>query len=192
MKLLEKINFEAYDWLNFESLPNSHGYKFELYDNSESGIGEFILLFYSLFKKFINDLHIGQFGSKAEWGDFCIDTWDIQNDRYDYSPEGKCKSTSAYLSMLIENEIAPNYTGFCKCHNWDKFLSIILDCIFNHTATYSVMIYVPTYEFVFYFHPTKSFGLYYKELNDGIKHIIEKAKVEGLEIKNANDKRLNK
>ena len=192
MKVLEKVNFESYDWLDFESLPNSDGYKFELYDSSDSGIGEFILLFHSLFRKFINDLYIGQFGSEAAWGNFCIDTWDIQNDRYDYSLEGKRKSTSAYLSMLTENEIAPNYTGFCKCYKWNKFLSIILDCVFDHIATYSVMIYAPSYEFVFYFHHTKSFGIYYKELNDGIKYVLEKAKVEGLEIKYANDKRLSK
>lgn len=190
MRLLEKTRFNAYSWLNFESLPDSKGYKFELYPNSDLNITELVLLFYSLFKKFIDGLQIGQFGKNAEWGDFCVDTWDLHHNRYDYSPEGKSKSTSAYLNMLIANEIEPDYNGFCKSLNWEKFLPIILDCILSHTASYSVMIYAPNDEFVFYFHHTGSIGVYYKELNNGVMHIIEKAKAEDLEIKNTNDERV--
>ena len=80
MRLLEKTRFNAYSWLNFESLPDSKGYKFELYPNSDLNITELVLLFYSLFKKFIDGLQIGQFGKNAEWGDFCVDTWDLHHN----------------------------------------------------------------------------------------------------------------
>ncbi|MCR9155555.1 MAG: hypothetical protein NXI09_15730 [Bacteroidetes bacterium] len=187
---MEKTQFNAYNWLNFESLPDSLGYKFEIDPKLDSSIEELLLLFYSLFNKFIDELQIGQFGRNAEWGDFCIDTWELHNDKYDYSPEGKSESTSAYLKMLIENDIEPDYSGFCKSLNWDRFLPIVLDCIVSHTAPYSVMIYASNDEFVFYFHHTGSIGVYYKELNDGVMHIIGKARTEGLDISNANDERV--
>ncbi|GAA4234266.1 hypothetical protein GCM10022291_13310 [Postechiella marina] len=190
MKLLKKTQFKAYNWLNFESLPESDGYKFELYSKLDIDVTEITILFYSLFKKFIDDLQVGQFGINSEWGDFCIDTWDLHNDRYNYSPEGKSNSTAAYLTMLIENEIGPDYNGFCRSLNWDKFLPIVLDCILNHMASYSIMIYAPKHDFVFYFHHTGSIGIFYKELNDGVKHIIERAKIEDLDIRNANDERV--
>ena len=40
MSLLEKTEFNAYDWLNFESLPDSQGYKFELYSKADLSITE--------------------------------------------------------------------------------------------------------------------------------------------------------
>lgn len=80
--------------------------------------------------------------------------------------------------------------GLCKSLNWDKFLPIILDCMLSHKAPYSIMIYVPSHDFVFYFHHTGSIGLYYEELNDGVMHIIKIAKHEGFKINNTNDKRV--
>ncbi len=190
MRFLEKIEFNSFGWLDFENLPNSQSYRLELYPETDSSIADLSILFHSLFRRFNDELIVGQFGREAEWGDFCIDTWDVKNDRYDYSPKGKSKSTSTYLNMLYENDIEPDYNGFCKSSNWDKFLPIILDCILNHTATYSVMIYAPNHEFVFYFHHTGSIGLYYKEMNDAITYVLEKAKSEDLEIKNTNDNRV--
>lgn len=190
MRLLDKTQFDTYNWLNFESLPESNGYKFELYPDSDLDTAELVLLFYSLFGQFLNDFRVGQFGGDTSWGDFCIDTWDLHGDRYDYSPNGKSESTSAYLNMLIGNEIEPEYTGTCKVLNWDQFLPIVLDCILSHTAPYSVMIYNPNYDFVFYFHHTSSLGFYYKDLNEGVQHIIERAKMEDIEIRNSNDERI--
>ncbi|HBF19170.1 MAG TPA: hypothetical protein DDW81_03675, partial [Cryomorphaceae bacterium] len=76
------------------------------------------------------------------------------------------------------------------CENWDKFLYIALHCIMSHNAPYSMMFYEPKNEFVFYFHHSGSLGIYYKELNNGVKSIINKAKEENLEITNTNDDRI--
>ncbi|MEM6817138.1 MAG: hypothetical protein AAF600_22555 [Bacteroidota bacterium] len=89
--------------------------------------------------------------------------------------------------MLKDSEIEPQYTGFCECTDWDKFLYVTLHCVMGHTAPYGMMFYVPNHELVFYFHHNGSIGVYYRKLNDGIKHIIERARIEDLEIKNAND-----
>ncbi|MFZ6014586.1 MAG: hypothetical protein ACOYXT_29875 [Bacteroidota bacterium] len=187
MRVIEKVNFEAFNWLNFESLPDSNGFKFELYPKTEGTIDGLMLVFYDLFGRLKNDLVIGQFGIDSRWGDFCIDTWDIENDRYDYSPGDKSESTSNYLRMLAENEVNAEYTGFVKCRDWDKFLPVILDCVLSHTAPYSVMVYAPDHELVFYFHHTGSLGVYYKELNNEVRCVLQKAKEEDMEIVNYTD-----
>ncbi len=92
--------------------------------------------------------------------------------------------------MLAKNEIKPEYSGFCICLDWDKFLPIILDCIIDHSAPYSLIFYVPNAEFMFYFHYSGSFGLYYKDLSDEIKSIMERAAKEGFQIERSNDERI--
>jgi hypothetical protein len=194
MRIIEKYrnaNFQGFSWLNFDSLPKSDGYKFEAYmAESDDTVTDLILIFYALFKPLVNDIIISDFKPDGKWGDFCIDTWDIQNDRYDYSPDNKKEPTASYLKMLIDCEIEPTYPGFCKCLDWDKFLHITLQCVTQHTAPYSMMFYVPDHEFVFYFHHTGSLGIYYKKLNRGIRDVIKKAQEENMEIKNFSDDRL--
>ncbi len=194
MKVIKKyrsINFKGFDWLDFDYLPDSKGYKFEIYfDEPKDLVSESILFFYSLFKNFFTDILIKNFGQDGEWGNFCLDTWDMEHDRYDYSPDNKEEPTASYLAMLQDSEIEPDYTGFCKCTDWDKFLYVTLQCVMRHTAPYSMMFYVPNHEFVFYFHHSGSIGIYYKELNDGVKNVIERIRIENLEIKNTNDENL--
>ncbi len=192
MHIIEKTPFVAFSWLNFDSLPNSDGYRFELYSKHGLGIDELALMFYSLFHDFKDEIRIGQFGINSNWGDYCIDTWDIVNEKYDYTIDNKSLSTSDYLNMLSQNKIEPEYTGFCKCLNWDKFLPITLRCILDHTAPYGLLFYIPRCNLVFYFHHTGSFGVYYKELNDEVRRIVEKAKLEKLEIANSSDDRIIK
>ena len=186
MRILRKIkSFDTYRWLDFSNLPNSDGCKFEIHNEDiEVDTSEFIMLFYSLFGNYLDDLIVGQFGEKSSWDDYCIDTWDHKNDRYDYSPKGKTPSTAAYLKMLIDNNIEADYTGFCKCLNWDSFLPIIINCLVSHAAPYSIMTYISDKDVVFYFHHTGSFGVYYKELNDPVKYILERVEHEGLKISN--------
>ncbi len=190
MKVLKKAKYKVYDWLNFERLPDSDGYKFEVYPEEDLDTADYAILFYSLFRKYKDKIMIRTFHPEGSWGNFCLDVWDINKDEYDYSPEGKSEPTSNYLQMLIDSEIEPEYNGFCKCLDWDKFLVIILDCIFKHTAIYSLMFYIPKTDVVFYFHHTHSFGVYYRKLNNDVLYILERIKEEGLKIENTNDKRL--
>ncbi len=188
IKKYRKNDFKGFDWLDFDYLPDSEGYKFEIYfKDSNDQVSQSILFFYSLFKIFLSDILIKNFGHDAEWGNFCLDTWNIDNDRYDYSPDNKKEPTASYLAMLKDSEIEPEYTGFCECIDWDKFLHVTLHCVMAHAAPYSMMFYVPSYELVFYFHHSGSIGVYYRELNSGVKHIIERVRIENLEIKNGND-----
>ncbi len=187
MKIIEKIDtgkFEIFNWLNFDYLPDSDGAKFEIYfDDSKGLASKFILLFYSLFKPFLDEILIQTFKPEGRWGNFCMDVWDVENDKYDYSFQNKSEPTSNYLKMLFENEIESEYIGFCRCLDWDKFLPVILDCIINHKAPYSLMFYIPSQKVVFYFHHAASFGVYYKELNEGIKYIVERIEIEDLDVK---------
>ena len=194
MKIIRKHlsdDFEGFDWLNFDYLPDSEGYKFEVYfEGVKDLVSQSILFFYSLFQSVLNNVLIKNFGQDAEWGNFCLDTWDMEHENYDYSPHNKEEPTASYLTMLKDSEIEPEYKGFCECTDWDRFLYITLHCVMSHVAPYSMMFYVPDQEFVFYFHHNGSIGVYYKRLNDEINKIIERVRIEDLEIKNANDENL--
>ena len=185
-----KSGFRSFNWFNYDSFPDSNGYKFELYIEGKVTVTKFISVFYRLFTPFLKNIEIGTSNPDSGiWGDFCIDTWDVRNDTYDYSPQGKSKETATYLEMLQENGIEPEYNGLCRCHDWDQFLPIILDCIMTGRAPYSLMFYHPLQEFLFYFHHTWSFGVYYKHFNDAIMEILSNAKAENLELYNWNDER---
>lgn len=184
-------NFMGFDWLDFDYLPDSKGFKFEIYPKeSKNLIEESISFFYSLLGDLLNELLIRPFGVNVAWGNYCIDVWDIEKDTYNYSPLNKDEPTASYLSMLIDNNIEADYEGFCKCICWEKFLPIVLQCLMGNVAPYSLMFYEPENKFVFYFHQTGSFGIYYKELNTAVKRILKNIKEENLEIKHTNDDRV--
>lgn len=188
MRIIEKSSdedFKGFDWLNFDYLPESDGFKLEIYFKElEDSVAQSILYFDLLFRDCLPDILIHPFKPDGEWGNFCLDIWDIENDKYDYSPENKQEPTASYLLMLRDSKIESDYSGFCKCLNWDKFLYVTLHCVMQHVAPYSMMFYIPNKEIVFYFHHTGSIGVYYKELNEEIRSIIQKAQKENLEIKN--------
>lgn len=56
MKILEKYNNEnilGFDWLNIDYLPDSNGYKFEIYLNeSKDLVSESIIIFHLLFQDY--------------------------------------------------------------------------------------------------------------------------------------------
>ena len=190
MRILEKMDFRTFRWLNFDNLKESDCYRFEIYFEDNASLSEISSVSYMLFNPNLNDIFLGQFGVDSEWGDFCLDTWDINKDRYDYSLEGKSGPTLRYLKMLKENEVNPEYTGFCKLLNWYSFLEINLDCVLNHIAPYSTVFYNSKFQYMFYFHHSKSIGVYYKHLNEGVNHILNKIKAKGLNVINTNDKRV--
>lgn len=186
---LTKTDFQPFDWLDFEMLTNSDGYKFEIYPSNSNSSENLFSIFVKLFGRYSDELIIGQFAD-AEWGDYCIDTWDLENEKYDYSPVGKSAQTSRYLKLLSDNEIEPSYKGYCKTFDWDTVLPVFLECVLNHVANYSIMIYSPSNEFVFYFHHTNSVGVYYRDSNKAISDIVSSALDEGFQIENSNDERI--
>lgn len=183
MRVVEKYNsssLQGFQWLNFESLPESDGYKAEIFFNDYDGtVASMMSHFYYFFSKYKDDILINQFGN-YDWGDYCLD---------DFS-ESSNTSVGKYLGMLSENEIEYEYKGFVKCLNWNRFLNITLENVVNCSALYGMIFYVINQQFAFYFHYSGSIGLYYKELNSAIKQIIMKANKERFRVANYNDERI--
>lgn len=158
-----------FDWANLYSYRDSKAYRKEIYLKSQDKIVEdLILMFYSLFDSYKNNLLV----FNRSWWDFCLDTWDLKNDDYDYGLEGKSLETQEYLKLLIESQVKTNYTGCCTCDDWDKFLNVILTCLVNHKAPYSPIFCDRENEYFFYFHYTGSIGIYFKEENDVVRQIL--------------------
>jgi hypothetical protein len=175
--MLEKINVEMapFSWVDYEYYPNSAGNRKEIYNNtSPKNIKNLIVTFRDLFNENLSNLIIGQPNVDMEWGQFCIETWNIENDSIDYSFENKSIETIAYLNLLLESGIEFNYKGLCKCKDWDNLLTVVLPCIVNHKAPYSLLFYDIKNNYFFYFHHSFSIGFYYKEKNQAVINICEK------------------
>lgn len=182
MKILEKVNFRPFDWVNFDCLSQSLAYKIELFSLEDRSIRSIDAFLKAMFDEFSDDIFIRQMGQDAEWGDFCIDTWDINDDKYDYSTENKSIQTQRYLELLACSEIEAVYSGTCRCNDWSVFFSIVKACVLAHVAPYSVLFYLPKYNFLFYFHHTNTIGVLYQEMNPGINFILSRSKVMNIGI----------
>lgn len=184
MKILEKVEFKPYEWIDFKGLPYSDGYRVTINYrcSEEDDVTVSIKVFHLLFDEFIDSLVVGQLGEEIGWGDYTLDTWNIHTGEIDYSPENKEEPTASYLLMLEASGIEPEYTGHCKCLDWDKFLYYTIYCVMTHVASYGMLHYIPKHEIFFYIHHTCGIGFYYKEMNDAVKSILTKAENKGLEV----------
>ena len=90
-------------------------------------------------------------------------------------PQREIPRTAAYLKMLTDAGIPPEYSGSMECLNWDEFLSIILRCVVSHAAPYSPVFYSEADQLFFYLHHTGSIGLYYEKETTLISEILETA-----------------
>lgn len=161
------------NWVNLDFLPDSKGQKIEIYlTNQQESIPELIMMFYLLFGEVKDNIKI----YNSSWWDFCLDTWNHDEDAYDYTLERKSIESKNYLKLLQKSEIEKDYGGTCACNNWDGFLSIILPCILNHQAPFSPIFYDEKNDFIFYFHHTFSIGFYYRYENDIVQNILNLAK----------------
>ena len=160
MKVIEEIkgNDFPFSWANLEYYPDTKSERVEIYlredENLEEGL---IFLFYSLFGKHKDEIFVYD----KLWWDLCLDTWNIQEDSYDYDLDNVSKETRDYLQLLENAAIEKGYTGSCKCLDWDTYLPVLLRCILRHLAPYSSLFYSKEYNFFFYFHYTGSIGMYY-------------------------------
>ncbi len=161
-----------FDWANLESYRDSFACRKEIYLKEDDNVIEnLIFLFHYLFQSHEKEMVI----YNKSWWDFCLDTWDVNKEEYNYDVEGKSLETQEYFKILGDSKIQIGYSGCCKCSNLDKFLSVILKCIINHIAPYSPLFCAIEDEFFFYFHHTGSIGVYYKSENQSIKSILSKA-----------------
>jgi len=177
MKTLIEIKDQRFPltWANLDSYTESKGSKVEIYlVNNENLIEGLILMFYTLFRTIKSNIKL----YSPSWWDFCIDTWNVKEDSYDYELDGKSVESKDYLIMLKESAIEINYSGICICNDWEKFLKIILTCIVTHKAPYSPVFYDEENSFFFYFHHSGSIGFYYKKQNDVIGKILNIANDE--------------
>lgn len=176
-KTLIKVDEQNFppDWININYLPDSKARRIEIYLANKEGLLEgLILMFHFLFRDSKSSIII----YNNSWWDFCLDTWDHIEDKYDYELEGKSKESKEYLIMLKESAIENEYQGVCYCENWDRFLSVVLACILTHQAPYSPIFYEKKNEFFFYFHHTGSIGFYYKSENEVVSKILRIAEEE--------------
>lgn len=159
-----------FDWLDLDYLPNSDGYRVEIYLRDSMDIeADLISMFNRLFRLYKERLKI----YNSSWWDFCLDTWNIHDESYNYDFYGKSQNSQSYLQILSESKIEIGYSGICKCNNWDQFLAVILKCILSNEAPYSPFIFDELNEFVFYFHGTGSIGLLYKGKNDDVSRLLK-------------------
>lgn len=175
MALIKPLFQEALPlpWANLEGYRNSKAHRKEIYTNAADGdeVSALTELFFHLFGPVKEQVLIYD----KSWWDVCLGTWDIVNDKYDYTPEGKSIETSRYLTILHDAGITADFSGTCSCLDWNGFLPVILDCIVSHAAPYSPIFYSKAHDFFFYFHHTGSIGIYYPIENEAVKGILERA-----------------
>lgn len=177
MKTLDEIKNQKFPlpWVNLDSYSESKGSKVEVYlVTNENLIEGLILMFHTLFQARKNNIKV----FNPSWWDFCLDTWNVNEDKYDYELNGKSLESRDYLIMLKDSKIEIDYSGICKCNDWDKFLSITLSCIITNQAPYSPVFYDEESNFFFYFHHTGSIGFYYKTKNEVVERILRIANNE--------------
>ncbi|GAA3950336.1 hypothetical protein GO495_23100 [Chitinophaga oryziterrae] len=171
IQLLSQIDFPL-SWANLERYSDSKAFRKEIYTHAEGKeLEELAMLFHHLFAPLKDRINIYD----SSWWDLCLGTWDMEKDYYDYSPEGKSPETAAYLTMLTDAAIPPEYSGCVQCLHWDEFLTIILRCIVSHAAPYSPIFYSEADQLFFYFHHTGSIGLYYEKESEVVKGILDRA-----------------
>lgn len=170
-KILNKHNKDfPLKWVNLDYFPDSQGEKLEIYVSKEKPLlQELIMMFYTLFDNTKYNIEI----YAISWWDFCLDTWNHLKDEYDYGLEHKSEESRRYLMMLKESDIEIGYSGTCDCNNWDKFLSIILECIMTYQAPFSPIFFDKKNDFFFYFHSSGSIGFYYNSENEIVQKILD-------------------
>ena len=172
-KILTKSNIHfPFAWVDLDHYPSSNANRVEIYIKEQSDLKENLkILFYDFFENIKDDIYV----YNRSWGDFTLDTWNIDTDTYDYSFLNKPAMTANYLQLLQDSNIVYSYSGSCQCHNWDIFLSITLSCIVTHLAPYSPIFYYSKNNFFFYFHHSGSIGLYFKEEDEIMSKIMKLA-----------------
>lgn len=158
-----------FEWVNLTPYPESKGYRNEIYLRTEENVmQELVNLTYNLFGNILDGMGV----YNSLWWYFCLDTWNIHEDEYDFENNELNIERQCYLAVLRDSKIEQDYSGCCRCVEWDVFLPVILDCVITHLAPYSPLFFSEKHDFFFYFHHTGSIGFYYRERTDCIFNIL--------------------
>lgn len=177
--MLEKYNFDLqsqFNWIDRGSLPDSNGFKFELYlKEDQNEYIDLISTFYHLFSLYLDEIIISPMPEDDIWGSFSEEVWawSYQDDSYYAKTENISLLTKEYLSILEESNIEPTYSGCCKCKDWDAYLKVFIPCILEGYAWYSHLFFVPSINLFFYFDSSCSLGIYFKEFNPKVLNLLE-------------------
>ena len=104
LKMQEGESF-PFCWVKFDSdsCIDVQGHKIEIYIKKDSvSIDDMKSLFCDLFGTVVDELSI----FSPSWWDFCIDTWNIQENTFCYDPQFLSKETVSYLHILQDSNIA--------------------------------------------------------------------------------------
>jgi hypothetical protein len=187
MKIVNKVKLENSRLNSLIKLDADVLSKIEFESVKDLTQHKFFELMLCLFKKYSDEIVIGGLSDEFKWGDFCIETWNIHLDKYDYSLKDKSQETVEYLKMLINSSIEFDYSGYCDCSDWDKFLNLILNCLYSHVAPYSFLFHIPNSNFAFYLHHSKGLGLFFKKKNDDILKFVDEVKSMGFYVSYTDD-----
>ena len=159
-------------WAKTEYLRENDSFRKEIYLKDEDLLNGLLGLFYELFGSCKNEILVYQ----IQWWDMNLAAWDISTDTYNYEIDLKPDNVKAYLRMLDRSEIVKDYSGCCRCNDWDQFLPVVLRCVLSCEAPYGPLFVNTRDDFFFYFHHTGSIGIYYKDKeNEVIREMLDKA-----------------
>lgn len=192
--MLEKYEFDIksqFSWLDRESLPDSKGFKFELYLKEDQNQSlDMISTFHNLFGLYLDEIIIAPLPENDIWGSFSEDVWgwSYEDDSYYAETDNISLITKEYLSILAKSNIEPTYSGCCKCKDWDAFLKVFIQCILEGYAWYSHLFFIPSINLFFYFDISFSLGIYFKEFNPKVLELLNLIKKNSnYRVENASD-----
>lgn len=169
----DQIDQFPFNWIDIEFLPYSNAQKIEIYlnnvDDKEVGLFQ---MFDFLFESYKHSIRV----YNKSWWDFCLDTWDIDRDTYNYELTGKSPNSRSYLQLLINSNIEIGYSGVCSCSKWSEFIPVILKCILSNEAPYSHFFFDKEGRFIFYFHHTGSIGLLFNSTSPEVEEILRRSR----------------
>lgn len=159
MKVIEAIkgNEFPFSWANLENYRETKAERVEMYLREDENLEEGLMfLFYSLFGKHKDEIFVYE----KSWWNLCLD---IDEDAFENKDDlmHTLKIKKDYLQIIENANLENEYTGSCKCMDWDAFLPVVLRGILDYLIIYSPVFYNKEHDFFFYFHYTGSIGMYY-------------------------------
>ncbi|MCB9329410.1 MAG: hypothetical protein H6572_12070, partial [Lewinellaceae bacterium] len=138
---------------------------------------DFKKFIFEIFKDDLKQILIGPTGIGMPWSDFADVCQDIENFTIPPFLDTECdnKYEAAFITMMAENKIENDYTGYCEILDWNKLLELIIDVILNVGGSESMFFYNRKAQYCFYLHYSCAVGIWYKEMNDNIRKILSYA-----------------